>query len=558
MFRSRSLRLTPLLVALAFATVGLGGCSNANRVESDDATPRTATTTAPRLSSVRSFSEFDALAGPAPAATNCDALCAKRRREFAYVVYVGKQIYCYWDRAKMDTGTDFDALASRLTATIRSGMSTSQYFIVLRTWASAFHDGHVNVMQATGHSGLEIFTAPIRIEILAPATNHEKAIISAVGDVAGLAVGDEILTVNGVPTDRALDLAVETASSGSTARMRRFFAGRRLVDVLGVENGDAPFTITVKPLAGGDVKTADIYRNVELEAAPAPPTTLPVAASGAHLLSARVLPGNIGYFRLNGFGGTQGGTLIGQLMDRLAGTRALILDLRSNGGGDLSGDRILERLATKAITRYKRSERVSDFQIARDPITFFGQPLDATGMFTLWHDLVVQPVLASHYAKPVFALISPYCFSACDTFAAALKTNHLAKFVGEPTGGGTGTPQVFDLPYSSFQFRYSVIRGLTSAGTPIEGVGTAPDYYMEPTAIDRAKNRDAQLAQAIALANAAAEAGSPAPRITPPLSVNALTGVTPPSLELSPTRAELDLIQEFAAFDERPSADEDR
>ena len=78
----------------------------------------------------------------------------------------------------------------------------------------------------------------------------------------------------------------------------------------------------------------------------------------------------MGYFRLDAFEGSQDDALISAAMDRLSQTHGLILDLRHNGGGDLSGDRVIERLITQAVTRYKRSERLSDYTMSQRPELF--------------------------------------------------------------------------------------------------------------------------------------------------------------------------------------------
>jgi C-terminal processing protease CtpA/Prc len=280
--------------------------------------------------------------------------------------------------------------------------------------------------------------------------------------------------------------------------MRRYWAGRRLVDVIGDDAGSQPLVLSLRPNSGGAPADVQIPRNIELDLPPAPGTVDPSTTdTGAKLFSAKVLGGGWGYFRLDGFSGTADDRLISETMDRIAGTPGLILDLRQNGGGDLSGDRVIERLIDKTVIRYKRSERLNDFILSQRPSDNFNLTPDATGIFSIWHDLTVAPLANHRYSKPVVALISPYCFSACDTFAAALKGNGLATFVGEPTGGGTGTPLVFDLPVSPLQFRYSVIRGQTPSGALIEGNGTFPDVPIEPSVNDRVKHEDSQLAKAI-------------------------------------------------------------
>jgi C-terminal processing protease CtpA/Prc len=231
-------------------------------------------------------------------------------------------------------------------------------------------------------------------------------------------------------------------------------------------------------------------------------------------------------------------------MSRLQGTRGLLIDVRRNGGGDQSGDAILARLATSAVTRYEASERLSDFLIRTFPDRYLLQfnPGDA---FAQWHGLKVNAVEPSkrYGDKPVVALISTDCFSACDTFASALKVNRLATLVGEPTGGGTGTPLVIGLPVTQQMFRYSAVRGRTADGAPIEGVGTEPDVLVEPTVKDRVTGSDSQLVKALKLlaekANARSAPAVASAVVAVQLESESLAPVWAQDDEVSPTRASL-------------------
>jgi C-terminal processing protease CtpA/Prc len=245
----------------------------------------------------------------------------------------------------------------------------------------------------------------------------------------------------------------------------------------------------------------------------------------------------------------------------------LLLDLRKNGGGDQSGNAILARLASASIIRYQVSERVSDFTL-HDRTEYFALPGSPGDLFARWHNLRVSPIADPsklYLNKPVMALTSPNCFSACDTFASALKTNHLATMLGEATGGGTGTPLVFELPFSKMRFRYSVVRGHTATGEAIEGVGTSPDTVLEPTQAERVKGHDTQLLSALGmLAKQIEERNAPLPSALAPTPLvgaaamsNALRSVTSElgpvwaqEMNLSPSRSEARALRKLAIKDE--------
>ncbi len=469
--------------------------------------------------------------------SDCGTHCQQLRQEFRYVVYVGKQIYCYWDLKQAATGTDYDGLAARLEASITDNTSNSQYYRILQRWAASFHDGHVNVFPAD-LSFIELYSAPVRVEVMAPATDHEKVVVVSAENHTGVAVGDEVTAINGVSVSKVLD-EKEALRSGSTARMRRFFAGMTMLDAVGDDEGSQPLTLTIRSF--GTVKDVQLAREVQI---PPPETSQSSSTAGGDIGAVKVLPGNIGYVRINGFSGDD--EAFESIMDRLSSTSGLVIDLRRNGGGDLSGNRILARLATQSITRYKQSERWSDFLIAERPDIFL-EPHAPGAEFADWHDVTVTPD-EKHYGKPVVALTSPYCFSACDTFSASLRDNKLATFIGEGTGGGTGTPHVFQLPVTNLYFRYSVVRGLTPSGAVIEGQGTLPDIYLEPAIEDRIDGTDSQLERAVRTISSMNNQRA----IT--LDARAMEDVGPigtQSLEIAPTYAEMQRMLKIKTIDEQ-------
>ena len=451
-----------------------------------------------RVASFKDFaameSKFQGLETP-PTIENCEQECQERRQEFRYVVYVGKQIYCYWDMKRSETGTDFESLATSLEQQITNQTTLPAYYRTLRRWAAAFHDGHVNVMMNSDVSEMEVFTSNVRFEVLHAGTPTETILVAETKDVEGLKAGDVVTKIMGQPASQYLD-SLEENRSGSTRRMRRFFAARLISDVIGSDlAGDAIAIDVRKP--DGTESSVKIPRKAEITAKPEEGKEPPVT-SGVELIKVAILPGGVGYIRLDGFMGEQSFFLIDQAMNRVAGTKGLLIDLRVNGGGDQSGNNIINRLIEAPVTRYKVSERMSDF-LLHDRPELFQNPWTIGNPFAEWRDLKVDPaeINLRYLKKPVVALTSNYCFSACDTFASALKVNKLATIVGEATGGGTGTPLVFDLPKSGLKFRYSVVRGHTAADGVIEGNGTEPDISLAPTIEERIKGKDEQLAKAI-------------------------------------------------------------
>lgn len=144
------------------------------------------------------------------------------------------------------------------------------------------------------------------------------------------------------------------------------------------------------------------------------------AKDGFGIAKVEVLDGNIGYVDIRGFHQVdlvrEG---IADAMAKIADTKALIVDLRKNGGGDP---------ATVAfVTSYlfgKKKVHLNDLYYRRT---------DETTQY--WTDPAAP---GKHFGKnkPVYVLTSNYTFSGGEEFAYNLRALKRATLVGETTGGG--------------------------------------------------------------------------------------------------------------------------
>ena len=422
-----------------------------------------------------------------PLTATCNANCVEHKKEFRYLAYVGEKIYCYWNEKQIEFKIDFKQKASDLENTITSIQSETEYFLLLTQWAALFHDGHVNAMLRDDLSNIELYDLPVRFEILAPATDHETLIVSKVNAaLTSLKVGMIVDKIQG-QNWKDLSSQAEKFVSGSTSQMRRRSAGQSIFRLLLETEGPLPVKIegqyNNKPAFETLSRSLKLYDKSVLAQ---------TESTGVDLIQTAILENNIGYLRIDGFSGSQMRSLLTQAMDRLAQTRGLIIDVRKNGGGDLSGDVVLSRLISSVTQRFSQRTNFSDMlQVLRPSILF-----DYEYTSGLFSDVKIRTVLptGTQYKKPVAVISSGYCFSACDTFVSAIKQNKLATVYGESTGGGTGNPQVIELPASGHSFRYSVAQGfIANTNTLLEGVGTEPDIAIEPTAEERMLGKDLQL-----------------------------------------------------------------
>ncbi|NYE63221.1 hypothetical protein FHW58_004449 [Duganella sp. 1224] len=131
------------------------------------------------------------------------------------------------------------------------------------------------------------------------------------------------------------------------------------------------------------------------------------------------LPGNVGYIELRGFGLTEAvGPAYTAALSLLAGTDALILDLRRNGGG--SPDSVAYLMS-----------HFFPLGDERHLIDMYNRPTDTTRQFWTTRTVAVR------YDKPVYVLTSGRTFSGGEDCAYDFQVQKRGTLVGETTGGGS-------------------------------------------------------------------------------------------------------------------------
>jgi C-terminal processing protease CtpA/Prc len=190
------------------------------------------------------------------------------------------------------------------------------------------------------------------------------------------------------------------------------------------------------------------------------------------------LPGNIALVELNSFPPPEiGDDAITKVMNQIADTNALIIDLRGNGGGSP------EMVAL--ISSYLFSEmpvHLNDLSYRRSAVSK-----------QYWTH---NSLAGKRYGltRPVYVLTSNRTFSAAEEFSYNLKNLKRATIIGEVTGGGANPGEVFriDEEFSIFIPTGRVINPVTK--TNWEGVGVKPD-------IEVSRSHALSVAQELALGN---------------------------------------------------------
>lgn len=195
------------------------------------------------------------------------------------------------------------------------------------------------------------------------------------------------------------------------------------------------------------------------------------ARNGFGVRSARLLSGGVAYLDLAYFSGhPDAGAAIDAALLPLRGAPALIIDLRTNGGG---GEAALLRLMGHLAPAPLPLETILFRHCEPDPADREGCLQDGRrDRQERRADAVADPAFA---VQPIYVLTSRDTFSAAEALAYGLQAQGRAVVVGEVTGGGANPSIAMDLGAW-----YTVIMPIAVTEHPVtggnwEGVGVRPD-----------------------------------------------------------------------------------
>lgn len=199
----------------------------------------------------------------------------------------------------------------------------------------------------------------------------------------------------------------------------------------------------------------------------------------------KVLPGGVGYMYYPSFSYDVGEGNLDYILSAFRDCKGLIIDVRDNGGGDLTNirpfvGRLIERKITGGYIRHKTGPGHSDFS---EPYPIEYEPAQAGRV--KWN-------------KPVAVLTNRSCFSAANDFVSVMKQLPSVTVIGARTGGGGGIPFTSELP-NGWRVRFSASPVTDAMGRSIEqGIEPAEGCRLHSPADELAQGRDAILDFALA------------------------------------------------------------
>lgn len=369
----------------------------------------------------------------------------------------------------------WDALYLRTLPKVRAAATTAEYYRVLAELCAQLKDGHTNVYPAA-----EIRETHGAQPLLRTRLVEGRVLVTQVEDAAlkaqGVKPGVEVVTVDGKPVKAYAEGTLAPYQSASTPQdlETRIYTYAFLAGPLSEtpkvgfrEESGRTFELPVPRVSGA-------VRRKEMP--PEPPFTL------------KMLPGQVALVTLSTFNTPATADQFMAAFPQIAAAKALILDVRTNGGGNSGvGIRILATLAKEPFlgTPWSTRDYKPAFRAWERPRQVFRQRPEPKA-----------PDAARHFEGPVVVLTSPATYSAAEDFSVAFAAMKRGLILGEPTGGSTGQPLFIQLPGGG-SARICTKRDTFPDGKPFVGVGVQPDQVVRPTVADFRRGRDTVLEAAL-------------------------------------------------------------
>lgn len=405
--------------------------------------------------------------------------------------FFGQVPHLNWDSA-------YQAYIPKVLAT----ESDYDYYRTLQRFCALLQDGHTNVYMPRGIDSLLYQTSFGDYRLFLENING-KAIVTHINEPKKeeIPVGSEVIRVNGMPTREYLEKAVIPYISSSTGyilwdngirSLLKGFAGESIdIRIRTPEGEERDFRLTRA------LNKEDIH----------PPFP------EWELLEFKWMEEGIAYVALNSFGDPKIDTLFIEKVPELLKAKALVIDIRNNGGGNTDIGREIAKYLTedkllygsRSKTREHRAAYkawgswVADANIDTVGNEWAKKSLDYYNG-EVWYEFEYEPdtndVEGPKITVPTVILTGHNTASAAEDFLVYLdKQPHITR-MGRKTFGSTGQPLMFDLPGGGTA-RVCTKKDVFPDGREFVGYGIAPKIEVNPTVEDFIQDQDRALEKAV-------------------------------------------------------------
>ena len=397
---------------------------------------------------------------------------------------------------------NWDQLLLEFIPIIQADQTNESYYKNLQRLCAKLKDGHTNVYMPY-YLASKSDEPPLKLVNI-----NKKAIVENVMErfATKIPIGSEILKVNDIPMPAYLQQEIIPYISSSTPYILYDNAIRNLL------SGPKGTAVKIEYQKPNDptLMVLELNRNASNLTG-----NWVVENQPWQWATFKTLANDVAYLSLNSFGSDRIVTAFKTYLDSIQSAKAVIIDLRKNGGGSSSnGYEILKYFTDQPFmgsTWKTRQHRASfkawgkfnaGYQIDTTQLNDWDKQAKAYYEGQVWYSAppdTIKPQGDIHLKMPLIVLIGHQTASAAEDFLVALSTlDGRATLIGQPTFGSTGQPLSFDLPGGG-SARVCTKKDTYSNGREFVGYGIAPDILVEPTVADFIQKRDPVLEKALDL-----------------------------------------------------------
>jgi len=394
--------------------------------------------------------------------------------------------FIYFD--KIDP-TDWNNVYKEYIGKVQKTKNDYEYYRLLQKFCAYLKDGHTNIwlpkemrdnIYNTNFGAYRLFVTNVDGKAIITRVNKSKK--------AEIPIGTEIISVNGIKTKKYIDDYVWPYISASTDYVRQDLAVSYMLEgYIGRE-----YELELK-LPNGSIESLTVThaRTIEKDVYPVFEDNEVVELKWYD---------DIAYLSLNSFNDWETSIKFNEKVPELQKAKALIIDLRNNGGGkERVGKVILHHLTNDTIFYGPKSQS-----------RLYIPTLKAWNQERYYHDFPYRPdtlgigdrnlLKTTRVVVPTAILIGHGTASAAEDFLIyADKQEHMIK-IGQPTYGSTGMPLMFNLPNNGIA-RVCTKKDTYPDGREFVGVGIQPDIQVAKSLSDYIENKDPVLEKAIEYLN---------------------------------------------------------
>ncbi len=181
---------------------------------------------------------------------------------------------------------------------------------------------------------------------------------------------------------------------------------------------------------------------------------------------------SIAYLYYASFRNTISDEEVDKIFTAFNNTKGLIIDVRSNNGGNLyNAEKIYSRLInTERLVKYEKIKKGTGRNDFYDRQPYYIKPA------------------GNYYSKPIVLLTNRTCYSACNDFALYMSYLPNVQIVGDKTGGGGAIPANYIL-LNGWKLQYAAYLTLSPDNLPVEN-GILPDFAVNITLTEETNGID--------------------------------------------------------------------